>query len=266
MVGFDVWDKARDAYAAAGGKVASSILDSATGTDVLVLIVVNGAQVEDILFAQGALAVLADDAVILVMSTVPASEVCKISARVKSVRSDVSVVDCPVSGAVPRAATGDLMVFCGGLEMAGRGKGRAYRVLRLLSSSQGHPEYLVRVPGGVGRGASVKLSNQHLAGSQISCVAEIQALVAKCGIPGRKAHALLMAGPGWAWVLGHRGVAMLNGHIQPPSASINIFVKDMSIVVTEAGVLGVPVPIAALVQQQFIFASSLGWGGDDDSG
>lgn len=55
VVGYDVWDGARDTYAQAGGKVAADVIDCATGADVFLLIVVNAAQVEDILFAQGAL-------------------------------------------------------------------------------------------------------------------------------------------------------------------------------------------------------------------
>lgn len=55
VVGYDVWDGAREAYAKAGGKVVDNVLDCATGADVLLLIVVNAAQVEDLLFAQGAL-------------------------------------------------------------------------------------------------------------------------------------------------------------------------------------------------------------------
>lgn len=199
------------------------------------------------------------------MSTVPASEARRLADRIASIRPDVSLVDCPVSGATPRAATGDLMVFCGGLDES-RSKGKAYRVLRLLSSSQGNDHYLVRVPGGVGRGSAVKLSNQHLGGTQISNIAEIQAFAAKLGMPGRAAHKLFMSGPGWSWLLGHRGVSMLNGLIRPPTSAISIFVKDMGIVVAEADVLKERCPLAALVQQQFVFAKSLGWGNDDDSG
>ncbi len=199
------------------------------------------------------------------MATVPSSEVRRLSERIASIRPDVSLVDCPVSGATPRAATGDLMVFCGGLDES-RSKGKAYRVLYLLSSSQGNEHYLVRVPGGVGRGSAVKLSNQHLGGTQISCVAEIQALIAKLGMPGRAAHRLLMSGPAWCWILGHRGVSMLNGLIRPPTSAVSIFVKDMGIVVTEAGVLNKRCPLAALVEQQYVFAKSLGWGNDADSG
>lgn len=55
VVGYDVWEGAREAYTLAGGKVAEDALDCAKDADVFLLIVVNAAQVEDILFAQGAL-------------------------------------------------------------------------------------------------------------------------------------------------------------------------------------------------------------------
>lgn len=58
---------------------------------------------------------------------------------------------------------------------------------------------------------------------------------------------------------------MLNGLIRPPTSAVGIFVKDMSIVVREANALGVSVPIASMVEQQFIYGNACGWGADDDS-
>jgi 3-hydroxyisobutyrate dehydrogenase-like beta-hydroxyacid dehydrogenase len=58
---------------------------------------------------------------------------------------------------------------------------------------------------------------------------------------------------------------MLNGLIQPPTSTINIFVKDTSIVVAQARILNCAVPLAALVQQQFRMGQANGWGSDDDS-
>jgi 3-hydroxyisobutyrate dehydrogenase-like beta-hydroxyacid dehydrogenase len=58
---------------------------------------------------------------------------------------------------------------------------------------------------------------------------------------------------------------MLDGLIQPPTSAINIFVKDLGIVVSEAESLGAGVPLASLAEQQFIFGKACGWGLDDDS-
>jgi 3-hydroxyisobutyrate dehydrogenase-like beta-hydroxyacid dehydrogenase len=66
-------------------------------------------------------------------------------------------------------------------------------------------------------------------------------------------------------MLGHRGQNMLDGLLRPPTSTINIFVKDMGIVTGEAENLGTPVPLASLVEQQFVMGQANGWGSDDDS-
>jgi 3-hydroxyisobutyrate dehydrogenase len=107
------------------------------------------------------------------MSTISPSQALKIWERAAKIRPDVSLVDCPVSGGTPRAASGDLMILAGGLDQAGPGSGKAYHVLRLLSTSAGNKENLLIVPGGIGKGSAVKLVNQHLAGKCLEGVIRI---------------------------------------------------------------------------------------------
>lgn len=76
---------------------------------------------------------------------------------------------------------------------------------------------------------------------------------------------VILSGPAWSWMMGHRGQNMIDGLIQPPTSMIDIFVKDMGIVVKEAASVGVSVPLASLVEQQFIAGRDRGWGRDDDS-
>jgi 3-hydroxyisobutyrate dehydrogenase len=107
------------------------------------------------------------------MSTISPSQALKIWERAAKIRPDVSLGDCPVSGGTPRAASGDLMILAGGLDQAGPGSGKAYHVLRLLSTSAGNKENLLIVPGGIGKGSAVKLVNQHLAGKCLEGVIHI---------------------------------------------------------------------------------------------
>ena len=54
MVGYDVWEPSRKRYEADGGLVTSTVVDCATDSDVLLLMVLNGAQAESVLIADGA--------------------------------------------------------------------------------------------------------------------------------------------------------------------------------------------------------------------
>ena len=51
-LGYDAYPPSLEKFVAIGGKAASSLVEVATGTDVLVLMVVNAQQVEDVLFGE----------------------------------------------------------------------------------------------------------------------------------------------------------------------------------------------------------------------
>ncbi len=103
--GFDIRPAAIDSLAEAGGARACAPADAANGADVLVLMVVNAAQAEAVLFEGGALAALPKNSIVVLMATCPPRAVELIAARV--VEAGRSFVDAPVSGGVvgARAAT-----------------------------------------------------------------------------------------------------------------------------------------------------------------
>lgn len=282
VVGYDAWKPSMDRYSAGGGICSSSPEECGRDAEVLVLMVVNATQAQQALFqqcvAQGEArpAPLSDrlalpfGASVILMSTVAPSQAIALSERLREVRNDLSFFDAPVSGGTPRAATGDLTILCAGpvnpnANSNPDGYAKVYSVLEALSASRGKKENLIHVPGGPGMGAAIKLVNQHLAGCHISSTAEALAFAARLGLPLRLARAALLSGPAESWMMGHRGKHMLDGLLQPPTSMIDIFVKDMSIVVDEAARLGCAVPLASHVQQQFILGRSCGWGKDDDS-
>ena len=96
------------------------------------------------------------------MCTVSPSQAVALAAKIKAARPDVSLIDAPVSGGTPRAASGDLTILASGLR---QDDGKALYVLEKLSGSQGNSANLFLIPGGAGMGAAVKLVNQHLAGT-----------------------------------------------------------------------------------------------------
>lgn len=102
------------------------------------------------------------------MSTVAPSEAKRINSRLAATRSDLHLIDAPVSGGTPRAASGDLTILAAGHETAGPRWGAALSVLKAFSGTRGREDNLVLIPGGPGNGASVKLINQHLAGTSIA--------------------------------------------------------------------------------------------------
>ncbi len=94
---------------------------------------------------------------------------------------------------------------------------------------------------------------------------EALAFAGRLKLPLRETRELLLSGPASSWMMGHRGKNMLDGLLQPPTSSITIFVKDMGIVNQAGRSLKSALPLASLVEQQFIMGVACGWGADDDS-
>lgn len=132
-------------------------------------------------------------------------------------RSDVHVLDCPVSGGTKRAAEGTLTIFASGdaATLAG-----ADGLLKSMS------EVLNIVPGGVGAASKFKTVNQLLVGIHIAAAAEVMAVAARAGLNTRQVYDLIVKSSGNSWAFENRVPHMLQGDWTPHSA-VDIFVKDM---------------------------------------
>lgn len=111
--GYDVYPPAVEAFTGTGSNAlpARSPEEAIHGSDVVLLMVQNAAQIDDILFGSSRCAyALADGAVVIVSSTVPPEYVRTLSLRLNELGKGVQLVDAPVSGGVARAANGTLTV------------------------------------------------------------------------------------------------------------------------------------------------------------
>ena len=107
--GFDVRGDSVAALASRGARPAASAAAAAAGADALVLMVVNAAQAEQILFGDGALESLPDGSAVILMATCPPGAVAALAARVEA--AGRRFVDAPVSGGVVGAVAGILSIM-----------------------------------------------------------------------------------------------------------------------------------------------------------
>ncbi|KZL83569.1 ketose-bisphosphate aldolase class-ii family protein [Colletotrichum incanum] len=257
--GHDVYPPSAEKFVAQGGLVGESPREVAKTSDILVCMAVNAQQIDDILFNDqtGAMQTLPDDATVLLCSTVPPTYHEVLSARISAAgRKDVLVVDSPVSGGTKRAAEGTLSIFASGAPEALQ---RADRVLRDMS------EKLYIIPGGPGAGSKIKMVNQLLVGTHIAAASEAMGLAAKAGLNTREVYSIITNAAGNSWAFENRVPHMLDGDWTPLSA-LNIFVKDMGIVVSTARTLQFPTPLASVAEQLYISGAAQGYGAEDDSG
>lgn len=251
--GFDTNPRALESFAAHGGRPAGSAAAAAEGADAVVLMVVNAAQAEQILFDQGVLAALAPGAMVVLMATCPPGKVRAIAARVAE--TGRAFVDAPVSGgtAGAEAATLSIMVAADPAVLE-----RIRPVLRAMGDKIFH------VGQEAGQGATVKVVNQLLCGVHIAVAAEGLALAEKVGVDPAVILEILGGSAASSWMLKDRGPRMLQ-HDPAVSSAVDIFVKDLGLVLEAGSDAKAALPLAAAAYQLFLATSGRGDGLADDS-
>lgn len=251
--GFDLNAAALSTLEQTGGVVASSSKQAAVGAEVLMLMVVNAAQAEQVLFADGALAALNPGSIVVLMATCPQAAVQKLAKQVAE--HGHRLVDAPVSGGVVGAQSGTLtmMVAC---------ESATFDAVSPLLQVLG--ERVFHVGQEPGQGAMVKTINQLLCGVHIAVAAEAFALADKAGLDLELLLQIMGGSAASSWMLQNRGPRMLEDNPEVKSA-VDIFVKDLSIVLQTGHDIRAGLPIAAAAHQMYLAASGRGDGKADDS-
>lgn len=253
VVGFDMRSDAVAAHVAHGGDAGSSAGDAARGADALVLMVVNAAQARAVLFDAGALAALSPGAVVILMATCAATDAQALGKQIKS--AGCQFVDAPVSGGVVGAEAGTLTIMAGA---PNRDFAAAEPILRALGDKIFH------VGTEWGQGSTVKTINQLLAGVHIVAAAEAFSLAEKAGVDTGILLKILGNSAVGSWMINNRGPRMLEDDPEVTSA-VDIFVKDLSLVLDAGRATKAALPLSAAAHQMFLAASGAGHGAADDS-
>ncbi|MGP3941334.1 L-threonate dehydrogenase [Streptomyces sp. 6N106] len=250
----DLRPEVAEGFARDGGTAFASPGDLAAAVDVMVGVVVNAAQVESVLFgADGAAARLSPGAVFVMCSTVGPGWSAELGGRLAE--RGVLYLDAPISGGAARAAAGELTMMTSGSAAA---YAVADPVLEAMSAT------VYRLGEQAGLGSKVKIVNQLLAGVHIAAAAEAMALGLKAGVPAEALYEVITHSAGNSWMFENRMAHVLAGDYTALSA-VDIFVKDLGLVLDSARPERFPLPLAATAHQMFLQASASGLGAEDDS-
>jgi 3-hydroxyisobutyrate dehydrogenase-like beta-hydroxyacid dehydrogenase len=254
VTGCELREPARAELTAAGAAVVASAADIPNTTEAVVVFVVNAAQADTVLFGPtGCISRLAPGTVVLCCTTVAPDYARGLERRLAE--RDLLLLDAPVSGGAARARAGTMTVMASGSEAA---FGRAERVLAAIA------EKVWRLGDRAGIGSTVKMVNQLLAGVHIATAAEALALGIRAGADPRTLFEVISSSAGSSWMWQNRVPHILEADDTPLSA-VNIFVKDLGIVLDQARALTFPLPLAATAHQLFLAAAAAGHGGKDDA-
>lgn len=252
--GCDPRPEARAAFRQHGGQTVENVAELAAHCNVVLVLVVNAQQTEEVLFGEhGIAAKLQPGGVVVCSATVdpalPPVWEAKLAER------GVWLIDAPVSGGAKKAAEGLMTVMASGKPEAFAAVGD------LLEAFAGK---IYRLGDQSGIGSTVKMVNQHLAGIHIAAACEAMALGMRAGADPSQLYEVICNSAGMSWMFENRVPHILAGDYTPLS-SVNIFVKDLGIVLDAARQLKFPLPLAAAAQQLYIATAAMGLGAQDDS-
>lgn len=252
LKGFDLGPEQRDRFAKAGGVLADTAADAAAGCDLLLIMVATAAQAKAVL-ADGVTDALDPGAVIVLSSTISPAEARAIAAQVAE--AGHMMLDAPVSGGQVGADAGMLTVMASGPEAAFE---RADALLSAVSKK------VHRLGHEAGMGATYKVVHQLAAGVHLVVAAELMALGANAGCDPARLLEIVSNAAGQSWMMDDRAPRMMQEDPEVTS-TVEIFIKDLGLVVDTARDVGVPVPLAAAAYQMMVGAAGMGLGKADDS-
>ncbi len=251
--GYDV-NPAQTARFVADGGAQGDLANIAPSLDAVVVVVLNAAQTETVLFGPDGVAhLMPKGAVVIACATVPPAFARDMAVRCAAL--GLHYLDAPISGGSAKAALGKLSVMASGTPAA---FAAAAPVLHATA------ETVFELGDSAGAGSAMKAVNQLLAGVHIAAMAEAMTFGMTQGVTPDKFLEVISKCAGTSWMLENRAPHIVAGDYTPHS-SVNIWPKDLGIVLDIARDAKFAAPITAAAMQQFLAAAGQGLGHEDDA-
>lgn len=250
----DVRPGAALSFAEKGGVAWASPAQVAAACEVIISVVVNAQQTEAVLFGEdGAAAAMKPGSVFVMCSTVDPNWSIALEERLNA--AGIHYIDAPISGGAAKAASGQMT-------MMSSARPEAYAAAGEVLDAMAGKVY--RLGDRAGAGSKVKIINQLLAGVHIAAAAEAMALGLREGVAPDALYEVITNSAGNSWMFENRMAHVLAGDYTPLSA-VDIFVKDLGLVLDTARASKFPLPLASTAHQMFMQASTAGFAKEDDS-
>lgn len=251
--GYDVNAKAAERFQTEGGE--TEALSRIVGTlDVVVVVVLNAEQTQNVLFGpDGVVSLMKPGAAVVACATVSPDFARQMATQCGD--ADVLYLDAPISGGSKKASEGALSIMASGSVAA---FAAARPVLDATAST------VFELGESAGAGSAMKAVNQMLAGVHIAAMAEAMTFGMTQGVAPDTFVKVISQCAGTSWMLENRAPHIVAGDYTPHS-SVDIWPKDLGIVLDAAKSAKFGAPITAAALQQFLAASGSGLGREDDA-
>jgi 3-hydroxyisobutyrate dehydrogenase len=250
-----VWNRSRDKLSPVlekGARAASSPADVAREAEIVMMCLTDQAAVEAVLFGEHGVAAAARPGRLVVdFSSIAPDSAREFAARLAT--QGVALIDAPVSGGVPGAEKGTLVIMAGG---------RAEDVERARPVVMHLAQRFTRM-GEAGAGQATKLCNQVIVGSLVAVIAEAVRLAEASGVDARRLPEALAGGFADSLPLQIFGSRMAARSFEPPLGASAIMLKDLENAAAVAKAHVVPLPMAHTAAELYRLLAAQGKGEQD---
>ena len=216
-----------------GGHAAATPAEAARDAQLLITMVVDGAQVEAVLLGEdGAVGGAPAGALVVDMSTIGPAATRRIGAQLAA--RGLRLLDAPVTGSSPKAADGTLTIMAGGTP-------EDFAQARPALEAMGE---LVLHVGPLGQGQMLKLVNNAVAAANAVTVGQALLVAQASGVDLDAFERILGAGSGASAMLALKAGPM-RAHDFTTLFKLEHMLKDVRLCLDESAAAGVPFPAAA---------------------
>lgn len=232
-----------------GGRAATDAADAASGADAVITILPTSRHVAEVV--GGLQDALPAGAVVIEMSSGAPGVTRQLAADLAA--RGCTMVDCPVSGGVPRARTGELAIMAGGEDTV---LDRVEPVLRAMSSS-------IHRCGGIGSAQAMKALNNLVSAGGFLIGIEALLIGQKFGLDPALMVDVLNASTGMNNSTQKKFKQFVLSRRFNSGFGLDLMVKDLSIALEVGRDTGTPTPFAALCREMWSSAGTLLGPGQD---
>ncbi|MCU0886399.1 MAG: NAD(P)-dependent oxidoreductase [Rubritepida sp.] len=232
-----------------GGRAAAGPADAAAGAEALITILPTSREVAEV--AEAAIGALPNGALFVDMTSGNPSRTREIAERLAA--GGVRMVDCPVSGGVPRAKTGELAIMAGGAEAD---LDAAEPLLRAMGTS-------IHRCGPIGAGQAMKALNNLVSAGGFLIGIEALLIGQKFGLDPALMVDVLNASTGMNNSTQKKFRQFVLSRRFDSGFGLGLMAKDLSIALEVGKEGGVPTPFAALCRELWAAAAAQLGSGED---
>ena len=227
------------AFAKEGGTVCASVADAVRDARFVVSMVADDLATREVMLGAGGVVACAAPGTVIVDSSTNTPAMARVVAAAATARG-LSYVDAPVSGSIAQARGRELVFMVGG-------DAAAIDRAQPLFGAMGR---LVKVMGGSGAGATIKLVNNMLSGVTSAAIAEAMMVVEAAGLDPVASREVLLEGAAGSRLMRTK-IPKMQQRDFSPQFQLELMEKDLRYFLMLAQEQDRPAPIASVVRSQY---------------